>query len=74
MLQDPTSVEKLVQIITREVLLAIAEYDHTRDGKGESGADSTSQVVNAGAARLTATLGAVPQDAELAKMIDHTLL
>jgi deoxyribose-phosphate aldolase len=31
-------------------------------------------VVNAGAVRLSSTIGVIPQDLDLAKMIDHTLL
>ncbi|MBI4732977.1 MAG: deoxyribose-phosphate aldolase [Chloroflexi bacterium] len=36
--------------------------------------DRTGQVVSAGAERLSSTIGVIPQDANLAKMIDHTLL
>ncbi|OQY88796.1 MAG: deoxyribose-phosphate aldolase [Anaerolineae bacterium UTCFX2] len=36
--------------------------------------DRTGQVVSAGADRISSTLGAIPQDLNLASMIDHTLL
>jgi len=36
--------------------------------------DRTGNVVNAGAERLSSTLGVIPQDLKLAKLIDHTLL
>ncbi|NTV37665.1 MAG: deoxyribose-phosphate aldolase [Anaerolineales bacterium] len=36
--------------------------------------DRTGQVVSAGAERLSSTIGVIPQDLNLAKMIDHTLL
>jgi deoxyribose-phosphate aldolase len=36
--------------------------------------DRMGNVVNAGAERLTSTLGVIPQDLNLAKLIDHTLL
>jgi deoxyribose-phosphate aldolase len=36
--------------------------------------DRTGQVVEAGAERLSSTLGVIPESADLAKMIDHTLL
>jgi deoxyribose-phosphate aldolase len=36
--------------------------------------DKTGNVVSAGAERLTSTLGVIPADLSLAKMIDHTLL
>jgi deoxyribose-phosphate aldolase len=36
--------------------------------------DRAGQVVDAGAERLSSSIGMIPQDANLAKMIDHTLL
>jgi deoxyribose-phosphate aldolase len=36
--------------------------------------DRTGQVVDAGAERLSSSVGMIPQDTSLAKMIDHTLL
>jgi deoxyribose-phosphate aldolase len=81
-------VEKLVEIVTREVLIALAEEEqfaaHTH---GESCGvecaegvcvktcfDRVGQVVSAGAERLTSSLGGIPEDLSVAGMIDHTLL
>ena len=85
---DPKLVEQLVEIITREVLAAMAEQK-ARAGQPEAFQckfecadqlcvkmclDKTGNVVSAGAERLTSTLGIIPADLSLAKMIDHTLL
>ncbi len=88
MLPDMQKVEQLVEIITREVLIAMMEQQHK--GEQHNGEqckftcadglcvktcfDRTGQVVSAGAERLTSTLGVIPEDVSLAKMIDHTLL
>lgn len=85
---DMKTVENLVEIITREVLLAMAERDQkTRATNGEmclveeaNGVrvktcfDNAGHVISAGAERLTSTVGVIPQDSSLAGMIDHTLL
>ncbi|NPV75724.1 MAG: deoxyribose-phosphate aldolase [Anaerolineae bacterium] len=88
MVPDAKLVENLVEIITREVLIALVENEQkaqTPEG-GEckfacaeglcvkTCFDRTGQVVSAGADRLSSTLGAIPQDLNLAGMIDHTLL
>jgi deoxyribose-phosphate aldolase len=85
---DPKLVEQLVEIITHEVLAAMAE-DEARTSNPEGYQckfdcadqlcvrvcfDKMGNVVNAGAERLSSTLGVIPQDLNLAKMIDHTLL
>ena len=85
---DPKVVEQLVEIITHEVLAAMAE-DEARAATPEGYqckfdcadglcvrvcTDRMGNVVNAGAERLSSTLGVIPQDQALAKMIDHTLL
>lgn len=85
---DPKLVEQLVEIITHEVLAAMAE-EEARVGVPEAYqckfdcadglcvrvcTDRMGNVVNAGAERLSSTLGVIPQDVALAKMIDHTLL
>lgn len=85
---DKKLVEQLVEIITHEVLAAIAE-DEARINAAEGYqckfdcadglcvrvcTDRMGNVVNAGAERLSSTLGVIPQDMNLAKMIDHTLL
>jgi deoxyribose-phosphate aldolase len=81
-------IETLVEIITREVLLAIVEQEER--AKNPAGAfcvvdvsdgmkvktcfDNAGHVVSAGAERLTSTVGVIPEDRSLAGMIDHTLL
>jgi len=85
---DPKLIEQLVEIITHEVLAAMAEQDE-RSAHPEAFQckfecadqlcvkmcmDKTGNVVSAGAERLTSTLGVIPEDLNLAKMIDHTLL
>ncbi len=85
---DYKTVEQLVEIITREVLIAMAEKEHR--GSLPAGAhceyscadgmcvktcfNEAGQVVSAGAERLSSTLGTIPEDVKLAGMIDHTLL
>src|SRR5512141_762067 len=85
---DKKLVEQLVEIITHEVLAAMAE-EEARAGMPEGFqckfdcadqlcvrmcTDRMGNVVSAGAERLSSTLGVIPQDLSLAKMIDHTLL
>src|SRR5512141_2090025 len=85
---DKKLVEQLVEIITHEVLAAMAE-DEARLTTPEGYqckfdcadqlcvrlcTDRMGNVVNAGAERLTSTLGVIPPEQNLAKMIDHTLL
>lgn len=85
---DRNVVEQLVEIITREVLVAMAEQQQ-RGSIPDGGQckfdcadglcvrtcfDRTGMVIEAGAERLSSTVGVVPEDARLAKMIDHTLL
>lgn len=88
MTPDIKTLETLVEIITREVLLAMVEKEE-RD-KNPTGAycvvdvadgvkvktcfDNAGHVVSAGAERLTSTVGVIPEDRSLAGMIDHTLL
>jgi len=88
MTPDIKTVEALVEIITREVLLAIAEWEE--GGQLPEGAhcvlemaegvkvktcfDNAGHVISAGAERLTSTVGVIPDDKSLAGMIDHTLL
>jgi deoxyribose-phosphate aldolase len=85
---DVKMIEQLVETITREVLLAIAEKEEMQknaDGsycvvdiaegvKVKTCFDNAGNVVSAGAERLTSTLGVIPEDLNLARMIDHTLL
>ena len=85
---DEKLVEQLVEIITHEVLAAMME-EQERASQPEGYhckfdcadqlcvrvcMDRAGHVVNAGAERLSSTLGVIPQDLNIAKMIDHTLL
>jgi deoxyribose-phosphate aldolase len=85
---DPKTVEKLVEIITHEVLAAMLEQKEKE--QAPEGAqckfnctdklcvrtcfDRAGNVVSAGADRLSSTLGVIPGSMDLAKTIDHTLL
>jgi deoxyribose-phosphate aldolase len=88
MVTEPKVVEQLVEIITHEVLSAMLEKQE-KANVPEGGYckftcaesqcvhtcfDRAGNVVNAGAERLSSTIGMIPQDLNLAKMIDHTLL
>lgn len=82
-------VKHLVEIITREVLIALDEQEQL-SLQSENGdicsaecADGicvrtcfnrVGEVVSAGASRLTSQLGSIPEDPNLGGMIDHTLL
>lgn len=88
MTPDIKTIETLVEIITREVLLAMMEQEERE--QNSSGAhcvvdladgmkvktcfDNAGHVVSAGAERLTSTVGVIPEDRSLASMIDHTML
>jgi len=88
MIPDPKMVEQLVEIITHEVLAAMLEQQQRVDPlEGVSCKlncadsmcvrtcfDRAGNVVSAGAERLSSTVGVIPGDLNLAKMIDHTLL
>jgi deoxyribose-phosphate aldolase len=84
---DSATVERLVEEITRQVLLVLREEDARAQGSNDGSTcadcvgqclaqcqDKVLEVVNAGASRLTSTLGNVNIGPETAKMIDHTLL
>ena len=85
---DTKLVEQLVEIITREVLVAMAEEEQ-RASHPEAYQckfdcadhlcvrvcyDKMGNVIDAGAERLTSTLGVIPSDANLAKYIDKAKL
>ena len=88
MVTDMKTVENLVEIITHEVLVAMVEQSEKAKPQEEGQCkfnctdglcvhtcfDRTGQVVNAGAERLSSTIGVIPQNLDLAGMIDHTLL
>jgi deoxyribose-phosphate aldolase len=85
---DPKTIENLVEIITHEVLAAILEqkqreqapegeqckFDCTDKVCVRTCFDRAGNVVSAGAERISSTLGVIPGDTDLARMIDHTLL
>lgn len=80
---DSATVERLIEQITRQVLILLRE-EETRAGAepGNSCIEQcisscqveVQQIINAGASRLTSTVGNVDVGADIAKMIDHTLL
>lgn len=81
-------VKHLVEVIAREVLIAINEQDYRlTQSAGEyctsecaegicvdTCFNKVGEVVSAGASRLTSQLGNIPEDPDIAGMIDHTLL
>lgn len=84
---DSGTVERLVEQITREVLILLNEEEAgTQAGNGDGACvdcdgqctsrceDKVQEVLNAGASRLTSTLGNVKMPPDVAQMIDHTLL
>lgn len=85
---DTKSIENLVSIITREVLIALDEQEHQKAQpvndrcKYECAEgmcvrmcfDRVGEVISAGAERLTSRLGGGPTDPSIAGLIDHTLL
>ena len=85
---DLKTVEQLIEIITREVLVAMAEQqERSASPEGQlckfdcaeglcvrTCFDRAGRVVSAGAERLSSTIGVIPQDHNLAHLIDHTLL
>jgi deoxyribose-phosphate aldolase len=88
MIPDLKTIEQLVEVIAREVLVAVMEQQE-RAMAPEGGQckfscaeglcvrtcfDRAGGVVSAGAERLTSTIGVIPHDLSLAGMIDHTLL
>jgi len=81
-------VKHLVEVIAREVLVALNEEDYrTSQPAGDYCSlecaegicvdtcfNKVGEVVSAGATRLTSQLGRIPDDPDIASMIDHTLL
>lgn len=87
MLTDPKQIERIVELVTRQVLLALAEDERQATAPGDSCTeecgsgycvrhcpDKVELIVQAGAERISAGLGAVPVQPNLARYIDHTLL
>jgi len=79
---DEQTLERVIEQITRQVLILVQEG--AEPGKNGSRSSSTMSaqnfvvqvkpVVDAGADRLASTLGVAPTDGQLSHMIDHTLL
>ena len=81
-------VKHLVEVITREVLIAFKENEYRSNQPAGEYCTSecaegicvdtcfnrVGEVVSAGATRLTSQLGSIPDDPDIASMIDHTLL
>jgi len=89
MIPDIRTAEQLVEVIAREVLVAMMEKQERAKAPAGCGQckfdcaegmcvrtcfDRAGSVVSAGAERLSSTIGVIPQDMSLSKMIDHTLL
>ncbi|RMH00390.1 MAG: deoxyribose-phosphate aldolase [Chloroflexi bacterium] len=80
---DQATVEKIIEEVTREVLLRLNQPQPAQHPSGcncsngscvQNCADKVDKVVQAGATRITSTLGSHPQNTSIARMIDHTLL
>ncbi len=78
---DQATIERVIEAVTREVLLRLNQPEHSTPGCNctdgscvQHCREHVAQVVQAGASRVTAVLGARPADTNLAGMIDHTLL
>ena len=85
---EKNEIEVLVGIITREVLAAIEDNESRKENSAgdfckveytdqvcvKTCFDNAGHVISAGAERLSSTLGHIPEDADLASIIDHTLL
>lgn len=85
---NENEVKHVVEVITREVLIALSEREQqhvTADGEycTEECAEGmcvrtcfnrVGEVVEAGATRFSSSLGNIPEDPDIAGMIDHTLL
>jgi deoxyribose-phosphate aldolase len=73
MTMDNAQLEQLVEVITKQVLIALNDPAPDVTSAGRDPVDHVRRVVAAGATRITANVGAAP-DADLAGYIDHTLL
>lgn len=81
---DEQTLERIIEQITRQVLILVQEDEETGgDAVADQAAPPISAqnyvhrvqpVVNAGADRIASTLGVAPTDGSLSHMIDHTVL
>lgn len=81
---DQSTIERIIEEVTREVLVRLNQPSSQQSPKTgcnctdgsctENCAEKVDQVVQAGAARVTSTLGVRPQNNSVARLIDHTLL
>ncbi len=84
---DSASVERLVEQITKQVLILLRDEESRVQADSDNGEcldcigacvlqceEKVQQVVDAGATRLSSTLGSVDVGTDVAGMIDHTLL
>ena len=78
---DQGTVERVIEEVTREVLLRLnqpvteAPTCNCIDGScAQNCTQHIDQVVRAGAARVSATLGTKPHNSDIGRLIDHTLL
>lgn len=80
---DTATVERVIEEVTREVLLRLDVKPerradggcNCRDGSCVADcAENVGRVMSAGASRVTSRLGALPKDTGIGRYIDHTLL
>ncbi len=77
---DEATLERVIEQITRNVLILLQEDQEKPSGNGSSSitaqnyVERVQPVVKAGADRIASTLGIAPTNGQLAHMIDHTIL
>jgi deoxyribose-phosphate aldolase len=75
---DEAAVERVIEGITRQVLILLQQGGQSSNGKLRMSAgnftDQVKPVIDAGADRVASTLGLAPTDGQVAHLIDHTLL
>jgi deoxyribose-phosphate aldolase len=78
---DQATIERLIDEVTREVLLRLSQPEPAKEGCNCAGgtcvrdcADRVEKVVAAGASRVSANLGVRPVNDSIGRLIDHTLL
>ncbi len=76
---DEATLERIIEQITRQVLILVQKEQEETDTEhppisSHNYVERVQHVVNAGADRIASTLGIAPTDGRLAHMIDHTLL